>query len=331
MSRPDRRPRAPRGFTMVEVLISMSVMAIIVVSVVPFFRTTVTGFSAMEVRTAVGVTNQQALNDVFVQMTQCKRLFTGDVAGDSNFLQRVVTSRPPELTGNRLPIVQDAGSFTPSSSTFSAASVGNRVFFAGVNGAMSLPTANVVVDTYRFHFYTVGPKQDGKTLGDKPTATIWEWHSTPYADYNQLNALSSTLLTSAIADLATRNIRRAFDVSASTPSAAFYTLLGSAMTNVPTHQLVPDNSFPYKSPKDTLKVITGRMSSGFTYGLSPNGLTAPKFATAGANFPAGFEVLVIGPPAARQVAMRMAVAARGGFKDHIKNEQVVIATIRDIW
>jgi hypothetical protein len=340
-----RSPRpllSRRGISLVEVVITMTIMGIIVVSVVPFFQTTFRGYSSFEVRNSIGVVNQRALNRIMTRLTECKRIFDGDPATGGNAYLDLLGSaqgRPLELAGNELPVIRETGSLTPGATGFAQTAVGNRLFFAGNDRVRDLPVAGgtVTIDTYRFHFYTVGPRPNAKLLGGKPVATLWEWHSAPYADYFQLSGLVGSTQTAAAAGLWAQGVRWAWDTSASTSSAgsAFYALTSGGAVNLDAgHNLRQESSLFELKTQDMLNTLTGRMSGGFTQGLCPNGLlpdVSPKFAAAGADFPAGFEVLIVGSAVARQVAMRSAVAAKGGFKGILSNEQVLVVAARDIW
>jgi prepilin-type N-terminal cleavage/methylation domain-containing protein len=323
--------RKNRGLTLVEVVVTMAVMTIMVVSVVSFFQTSMRGFSEIEVKTSLNTANQKALNSILRRLSECKRILDDTVAGN-NYLAKLDSPPSGEFADNELPKVETLGGLTPGATTFISASVGNRLFFAGAGEVRNLPKSGVQVDTYRFHYYTVVKKNSNKSLDGKPLATLWEWHSVPYADYSQLRVLSTDTRATALAELTALNITMAWDPS-EPPSSAFHTFSGSNMPNDDSK-----NAIKRDSSRDMMDILSGQMSGGFTYSLSPNGVVpvghphrVPLFATGGTNFPFGFEVVVVGPSTSRQIFLRLVLAARGGFKGVETSEQVLVVSARDVW
>ena len=114
---------------MVELLITMSIMVAIVAVVIPFFQLSVTSFSSMEARSSIGNVNQKALNRILSRLAECKRIFEGDASGNNDFLSKVSAGRPSELSGNKLPAINESGSLTPGTASFDPTAVGNRLFY----------------------------------------------------------------------------------------------------------------------------------------------------------------------------------------------------------
>lgn len=90
-----------------------------------------------------------------------------------------------------------------------------------------------------------------------------------------------------------------------------------------------------------ITIITGITGGGYHYGVSPNTggsynllYPVPAFATATTSpnvFPNGFETMIVGASSTREVFVRLVLAAQGSFKGTVSNQQVVMATVRDLY
>ncbi len=323
-----------KGISLVEMMVAVAVMSIIVLAVSPMFTLTQKGYSSMEAHNALKMSGQETINRIGNKLTQCKRFFDGSAAS-TPFLARVSIASPTLLAGSKLPIVEETGTLSPSSSTFVASSVGNSVFFASIEAPcdVSVGAESVRIDSYQFNYYFLA--EDGTaSLGPQRKIVIWEWHSKFYVDYIQIMSISNvTKRNSVVSILFSSGTTYAWDPSATNVNSAFYLLsAGGGITAEATHVILQD------SLKPMIKMITGVTAGGFRYGVSPNTGSAfkssqkvPNFATANAKFPSGFELVVIGPNSSRQVFLRFVSVAQGSFSGYIADEEVLLATVRDLW
>lgn len=329
--------RARRGFTLTEVMIASAVLSILVLAVMPVIRLSQQGFSSMEARNALKSEGQAAMNRIGHKLVECKRLFENTTA-DNLFLARAQLS-VPALANSRLPGLEETGAISPSSGTFVASSVGNRLFFASVVPPADLTvldgggnTETVRIDLYVFNAYHLAGDA-AKSVAGQSRRVLREWHSGSYADYNQLSGIPDpTKRANAARSLVNdRGIAFAWDPSTVDVNAAFYAINGGsgALTLQPAHAIAGNSS------AEMMRINTGLTLGGFRWGISPNIASTPnpvpQFGTAGGNFPSGFEVVVVGPNSARQVFMRMVMAAEGTFPGTITSEQVLLTTARDLW
>lgn len=338
----NRPLAAQRGLTLVELVITITVMGILIATVIPLFVTTQRGYTAMEVGTVLPAATQEALNKIQHRLVENKRLFDST---STSFTARLPTLSPTPMT-SQLPTVAPNMGLSPSSSSFVSANMGNSLFFASlyspkdytvVNGASA--SVPVRIDTAMFNYYYVAPNASVTLMGTSQKV-LREWHSVPYADYQQLMDIPDvTKRSNAVKALFADGILYSFDVSASTGSSAFYTLSsGGAIAAAATHTIVPATDL--NKPKEMIDLIEGVASGGFRYGVSPNtggsfthSKTVPLYATANSStgYPTGFEVAIVGTGSARQVFVRLVMAAQGNFKGYKGFENILLVTARDLY
>jgi hypothetical protein len=80
------------------------------------------------------------------------------------------------------------------------------------------------------------------------------------------------------------------------------------------------------------------MVGGYRFAVAPNASQwgklrkkIPQYAIANGSFPGGFEVSIIGEPQTRKVAVRSVLAAEGAMPSIIEDDQLIIASTRDVW
>jgi type II secretory pathway pseudopilin PulG len=333
------------GVTLVELIITITVMTLILASVMPLFFTTQRGFTTLEVNSVLPAATQEALNHIQHRLAESKRIFGNDAVGKS-FLA-LVSPSPAAAPGSLLPVIASTASLTPASPAFSAGNVGNSLFFASVAAPLELkdinttagPTVSVRMDTFLFNYYYLS-RDSSDHLGGKPRLELWEWHSVPYADYLQLGGITDgTKRTDAASELFKNGVEFAWDSSTSDKAAAFYSLNNAGdITSVPAHTLVVSSG--RDAPRKMISLIRGAASGGFKYSVSANTggpfthkYQVPRYAApdAATGFPGGFEVMTVGANSARQVFLRLVVAAQGNFKGYMSFENVVLVTARDLW
>jgi type II secretory pathway pseudopilin PulG len=332
--------RDVRGITMVELLITAALLAIMVAAIVPVFSVSQRGLTSSEAHTTMKNQGQKAVNRIQNGLVQNKRLFE-NVAADTAFLARVqLSGAPAALAGSKLPTLEENGSLSVSSGTFVSTSVGNSLFFAGNDAPRDYvvtdaggSTVPVRIDVYHFTYYYLAPDA-AVTLGGKPRRDLWEWKSVPYADHQQLvNITDVTKRANTAAALQADGVAYAWDPAQTSVNSAFYTLSGGgAIAAAAAHTL------PKSVAKKVVDIKAGVTIGGFKWGVSPNSSgsfqpsqAVPVFTTAATDFPSGFEVVTVGPNSARQVFVRLVLAAQGSFKGVISHEQVVLANSRDLW
>jgi len=332
----DKR-RRQRGFTLTELMVSAVVLSILVLSVMPVLRLSQQGFSSMEARNSLKTEGQAAVNRMGHKLTECKRMFE-NTALDNAFFTRATLSVAP-MTGSQLAIMEESGAVSPSSGSFVAASVGNRLFFASVVPAADSTvlitggtTAVVRVDLYQFNAYYLA-LDNTKRVAGSTRRVLREWHSASYADYNQLIASADAIkrANTARAMVNTHKVYFAWNPTSTVANTAFYSINGTSGALA----VVAAHTIDQASSGEMMKVNAGLTLGGYRYGVSPNSTSTsnvvPQFGIASSNFPSGFEIVIVGPNSARQVFMRMVLAAEGSFPGIITSEQVLLTTVRDLY
>jgi len=267
-----KAPRSARGFTMVELLISATIMTTLVLLITPLFNVATQGFTSQDAGLNLKSSSQNAINHIGNMLTESKRLFQ-NTTNDLNYLNRVqMTGVPPVLSGSQLPLIEETGSLSPGTTTFTAGSVGNSLFFASFNGPLDLvvtdstaSTSTIRIDVYHFNYYFLAPDYT-KSIAGLAQQDLWEWKSINYADYDEITAVTdATKLTNTVIGIYNSGIQFAWDPSSTTVSSAFYSLNSAGViTQVPSHQLAQSSA---SKLINLTKVTAG---GGYRYGVSPN-------------------------------------------------------------
>jgi prepilin-type N-terminal cleavage/methylation domain-containing protein len=335
--RPSVR-RSDGGYTLVELMITVAIVGIMTASIIPLFKLAQYGLSSGESRSSLKTVGENSVNRIVHQLEQCKRIFENN-ASDNAFKSRAqLTGLPSALTGSALPIIEENGGISPSTTTFVAGGVGNSLFFAAIDQPVTvsvadsaLVTQTLRLDVYHFVYYYLGT--DSGYIQTTRKINLWEWQSVKYVDYNQIvGIVDATEKTHALTALSAAGYPYSWNPSTTTVTAAFFTIAGGALTAAPNHDI------PEASGKQLISIVTGILGSGYAYSISPNtsasfqtSATVPLFATASGLFPSGFEVVVVGPNSARQVFVRLVLVAAGGFKNINSQATTALVSARDLW
>lgn len=336
------------GQSLFETIVMVFLAGFVAIVVAQFLNYSRWGFTSLEARNSLKSAGQIAVNGIKRNLVTTKRLFQ-NTPNDNGFLPTV--SQPP-IADSRLPIIYPSGSFSPTSSSFTAAGVGNSLFFASVDQTQEFSydgsgsTATLVrIDLYHFNYYYLSTTTADASviIGDRSKRSLWAWRSIPYADYNQLNAQAqydmsrATMVINGLA-LSSPTVSYAWDPSTNTISGAFYQLdTTTPFTLQPGYQI--QQSSP---PINLINIITGVTGGGYRYSVSPNSSAVSGFAPSRAvpqfavpsvsgEFPSGFEVMAIGPSSSRQVFVRLVLVALGAMSGMVTDEETVQATIVDLW
>jgi hypothetical protein len=326
-------------------MVSVAILGIVSAGVVTLMTGVQRSYGVEDARVGLKIAAQTAINKMALNLTACKRLFQNN-AGDNAYLALVQlgAGAPSVMSGAALPGINDGASMSPSSSTFVASAVGNSLFFASLDlpfttaapiADSSASTHTLRVDSYHFNYYYLAQNAQ-RGVGGQNQVMLQEWHSVSFADYSQVTTWSdATLQANLVKALFAAGYTGAWDPSQASVSSAFYTLSAAGAIT----PLSPKNgaTLAQKTTAAMIQIITGTLGYGYRYGVALNTggafqlpYSVPQFATASGNFPSGLEVVVVGASSARQVLMRLVLAAEGVFNGDIASQQVVLATARDI-
>lgn len=331
------------GFTLIELMISVTILALVVPAMILLLNKTRQAFSADEMHMQLRAGNEQALNRVHLSLASNKHIYQGNAQGVS-FLGtvRFAPGAPPVLAGSKLPISMGStsGSLSPNSSGFVPTDIGNSLFFLAYDAPQTyLPgggaaplitfapativganqsgvTQTVIIDLYRFYYYYLS-SANPHTVSSFPAYGLVEWQSIQYADYQELAAISDpTLQPNVTTALLSQGVSFSVDTTATAPASQFHDILAGGVAGTPDAS-VSITQYRYsffRTPGN------GILSSGYWYGISPNSslwvqwaspAKIPLYATASSSFPGGFEVGLSGTSAGREVLVRSVLVAKG--------------------
>lgn len=330
-----------KGLTLVELILAVTVFAIIVPQILSFLFTVMKAFTSYEASIQLERTNEEMLTRIYLKLCSCKRLFQ-NIPSDLSYLERLdLSTSPTVLTASRLPKIEETGSLSAATTGFVSSSVGNSLFFASNDSTQILEniadssnsTHTVRIDLYRFYYYYLTP-ENPKTIYDKKSYRLIEWKSIQYADYSQLMSIpDSTKRANTVKALYNNKIYFAWNASAPLPTNAFFSLTADgAILPLSNHKI------QLSVWSNLTNIVTGIMAGGYRYGVSPNtaGWTkapkvVPQYATADGSFPGGFEVVIVGPSSGRKVLLRSVLVAQGSMPNIIGSEQQIVCNTKDLW
>ena len=330
------------GFTLMELIIAITLLAIVVPGLTVLLSTIFKGYSSYEAASGLKKNNQESINRIYLTLMETKRLFQG-TAADNAFLAKVSlgADAPTVLSGSKLPLIEESGTLFQGTTNFVTAGVGNCLFFANnsptqilQNVADSLGSTNTVrIDIYQFTYYYLS-SQNSMTIRERQSYSLVEWTSISYADYDQINAIvNSTLKSNTVKKLLAAGVSFAWDSSETNAANAFFNLnANGTMTLSASHSIQRQRVF------NLTRIMTGVLGSTYKYGVSPNSAgwprapaPVPRYASASGNFPGGLEVCIVGSSMGREVLVRFVVVAQGAMSKILGNDQTIICNVHDVW
>ncbi len=330
-----------RGITMVELVITMAVMAVIMAAVTPLFTLLSRSFTNLEAGSVLPAGTQKALNRIQNRLGESRRLFENTTIGAAYLAKLPALPRTPVGWG-QLPTINPGMALSTHSAVFVSSAVGNSLCFASTYAPNLLTNVGTVgttvrVDSFMFNYYFIS-ENTSVVVNGKPSLELWEWHSIPYADYQQLSLMTPARSSSTA--LALRNqygVTFAWDSSADVPASAFYVLSTTGgVVAAPTH-VIQTATDPKLRSANMIQVISGAASGGFKFGVSRNGFPQSHqvpiygYNSSASDFPGGLEIMIVGPSSSRQVFVRLVVTAQGNFKGLLSYENVVLLSARDLY
>jgi len=346
---------------MVEVIIAVTILALVVPVLTLLFSKVRQGFAADEMHTLLKKNNQEVMNRIHIRLESCKRIFQNDGVGP-NFKGLIPMGSLPVAATSTLPLIQP-GSLSPTQGGV-AANYGNTLFFAAydapqtiLNQAAHTYTAypapvtlnnvldsggqpnQLIIDVYRFYLYYLTAANPHNLVG-VTTYALEEVQSVQYPDYQELQAYyltDTTLAYNAVSMMSASGFVTLYDTSQNTTNTAFYQTVHTAGVTW-TLNVIAAPVIQIAQSQDLTLIHGGILSSGFRYGISPNSAgwkdapaKVPHFGTVAGTFPGGFEIGLGGTSAGRSVMIRSVLVAQGAAPRVAYNDQVVTTNARDVW
>lgn len=366
MIRSLKQVQSERGWTFVELLITVAIMAIITPAITFLFAKVTQGMAADEMHGQLKKLNEETLLRIHVRVSGNKHMFQNNASGNAFIALRAPSAgAPATILGTQMATTQGGTTITFSPTVGATPTAfGNSLFFAGYDSPTTISNqaylapitvsgvsvtfgggtpATIVFDVYRFYYFYLATSTH--PLRNVNSYNLVEWRSVQFVDYNQLNSITDLTLKARIvqwlsksgpANFAGGPITRAWDSAQLTTAAAFYTL-DNATGNVTSNNAptLPEADWTYLT-----KVPSGLLSSGFRYGISgntsgwkdaPSGAVVPAYGTAAGVYPGGFEVGFSGSSAGLQVLTRCLLVAQGGAPRVAWNDITMIHNAKDVW
>ena len=329
-----------KGITIIELLIAAGIVAIMALFVGNFLIDSFDNNRMVQGLADLGNYSQQAVNRIRLDISQSKRLMDNSIDGIGYWdLVRFPQNIRP-VAGSRLPEIIDHGSLSPSKvddfrNPFIRESAGNILFYAEHMPAIESVKDKRVIDIYRFVVYfLLEHKGNGFNPNVNSYLDLQRCESGPYADLYQVRDVQNDKVRRHILNiLEESNVTALWDPQVSS-AVAFTRMDGYDPKNsqpLVRHAIQMKRCFSAISGLGRLARSTGTILYSVSFNKGKHfqiNRPVPLYAKAEETFPHGFEVLIVGPRSARQVLLRIVLAAPLR-KQILTREATVIATVRD--
>ena len=292
------------GFSLPEMMIALSMLAILTTLIFSLWNTfNRVNYSQMLMEDLKGQT-ERAMRIMDRNLIRAKRFFARGTAYENLIPWGEI---PAPVTWSKDPKVSPTGVFNPESSDFDPDIFGNKLFFAKVENSASFSAGgkNYDINLYRFQMFyltrdTLHPSRPyGYSL------SLVKWESNLFANYWDIEHIWSDTAAHALSQIKNKlkndfGVVYCWNASEPDPSKAFFRI-GSfspaSITFTTTHVMF------------LVKPITQNMGISFNHSDEyPVPIDVPSFASKSGEFPAGFEVSVIGSASSRKVFIRLVTA-----------------------
>lgn len=335
--------QSEKGFSLIEITVTLAIVSVIMIVTYQLIEQTITTTMFSESHNDLAVMSQKAVNAIQTEVLQAKLVFEDDPVGNAYRGALSFPITPSVWTTSVLPIIDPATTtFTPDGAT--ERYTGNALFLVRQlpplsvlydhDGLNNTPDIEFLADRYTFQYFYLRKDTSESFAGSGQSADLMRATSDEYADYFQLAGVTAkpgTLVSKLIA----AGLKQAWDPGKPLASA-FYLLSGA--TDGAFDSALINPTIPIVLTKTMLPgLFGGRISGKMSYSVAFPTTSGPAFpiphplsvfARADAslpNYPAGFEVKIIGPSRNRQVLTRLVLMAHYGRKYESQQASVTTA------
>jgi len=295
--------RSEKGWTLVELMMTVGIMGLIVPSLTILFTICYQGLSTSEMHIQMKALNEKIHLHLHEQINSSKHMFQNDttISGGLNFISRLdMTSAPASVSFTKMAVQQSGvtSTFSPAAGAVTS-NFGDCLFYAAADRSLTISGVAYVapltisgasvkdshnnpctinLDVYRFYYDYLSTTGDQKPIRGVQNYWLIEWQSVQFVDAFELEDIGtadSTLqsnvikaLNSGIAATNNRPITYAWDSSqiamTSGTNFAFYTLTSAGGMTGQAALTIPMQSYT------PLTRISSGQVSNFNYGIPGN-------------------------------------------------------------
>lgn len=206
-----------RGFSLLELLVSMSILLMIIAMACSFLFSSAQSSDLLTIEARIKSGSEQGLNRLSRSLAQTRRLYGQPNTGNHPLLGKLqIDPTYRVIPSSKLPTIRDTGSLSPeksceisSSSFFASNTVGNSLLFLELIGSYSyagLSSASLEprkIDIYRLNYIYISDRITSGTQSlnpiirpsKLPAQNLIQWSSVPIADYQQLKGYTDAFPT----------------------------------------------------------------------------------------------------------------------------------------
>lgn len=319
--RPEQRARADAGYSMIELVISSVILGMMIYAVTTL---SISGGQAQEYArrlNRVTEVTQDVIDEMRLELVSAVRVFGNNAEGNANLAMFALNGAPAPLNGLVLPTISVGETIRPD--TAGNEITGNQLFFAKLAWAdgFQCTSGNVyMVDVYRWVRYYMTPEDGGPDPSHPIGLNIVRIESEPMVDGTAVDRITDATdraevllhLLNATADINgdTHDPVELVWARGQLPSVVgTFRQIDPSDGSLSLTPLVPradpwevNNSDP--QVRGLLSYRHHSVASIYardSFGVSAYGIES----TAGAGFPHGFEVQIVGPSSARTVLIHL--------------------------
>lgn len=297
-------PRNQKGWTLIELMIVVSIIGIIIPSMVSLFLKVQQGFAADEMRLQLKTANETLMLHLHERLNVSKHMFQNNsTSGGTSFISKIQFSgnTPTTLSLTQLAQAQTClgGSFSQASSVASAgvssataAFFGNCLFYGAYDYTQKVPSvsssnylsypapltisgasvtytdgtlATVVLDIYRFYLEYLSTNNQ-KPMPNLTTYWLTEWQSVQYADAFEILDIQDQKLQQAVVNYLTN----ASNFSTTPAAGTTIAFSGNAITMAwDPSQVLITNTATTPNSYAFYKLVSGQAITASGYTTSP--------------------------------------------------------------
>jgi hypothetical protein len=254
----------PFGFTLVEVIVSAALAALIGIIFAQSFQVISRFLAESDAKSSLKEAGDRITGGLNNELASSVRVFgrrrmpgtTSFVDDYSSFVD--LTGCPPPLPGSKLRTLNEGvGTGT-----------GNILFMAKELPPLELTIGGVTrrIDRYIFIFYYVSLNMNGRPFGTNPAQHLYKWESIVYANANQISNLPMGERPSFIVGLKAKDIHFAYDMTQTFLNNAFFSLNAAG-----TMSLLAGPQIQRNEIIQVTKNMGSRYLSGFSWGIDVSG------------------------------------------------------------